>query len=506
MRRCILYLVCSGLVSHPLVSRRVSEGYCGNASITDPSLTLRVTKGISSAVLKLTLVVLSGLLFSTEAFANHRVALVIGNSSYEGKAALPTIEKDAETVSKLLRQRHFRVTTSLNRTRDEQLLAINDFIKSTPINGTVLIYFGGHSMTVRDSQNVAQSLLLTTEGSRKAIVLSEVIELIATGSAAKNTIILIDSGNGIPPGFDERRGPMGLNALDKLPDDLWLGFGMTPNTWSEQPGLLAKGLSESTTSKLETWLNEAIRWKLSTCEPNAISEPASLAITPQTNLVRGRKAGDEWVSPNGSVFCWCPESRGEPGFWIGKYEVPQSKHPVRLDHGAKGTHRNDPTNFLKRSDLVEQMKTLTDSERKAGRLPRDWEYALPSPEQWEYAALAGSEGDRYFARAADLPEQANFADRTLFETGDDIYEYADPKLNDGYAELAPVGSFAPNRWGLHDVFGNVWEQTSDGELRGGSWVSPPEYLKVQVKKIAPPKSRSYPSNYVGYRVVIQEVK
>jgi hypothetical protein len=405
-----------------------------------------------------------------------------------------------------LRERDFQVTTTLDRTRDEQRLVINAFIKSTPINGTALIYFGGHSMTVRDSQNVAQTLLLTVDGNRKAIVLSEVVELAASGSAAKSTIILVDSGKGIAPGFDHRRGPKRLNALGQLPDDLWLGFAMTPNTWSEQSGLMAKRLAESTTSQLETWLNAASRWKLSTCEPNAISKPASLAITLPTNLVRGRKAGDEWVSPDGAVFCWCPESRSEPGFWIGKYETPQSKHPVRLDRGAKGAHRNDPTNFLKQGDLVEQMQAMTDSERKAGRLPGDWEYALPSPEQWEYAALAGSEGDRYFARAADLPEHANFADRTLFETGDDIYEYADPESNDGYAELAPVGSFAPNRWGLHDVFGNVWEQTSNGELRGGSWVSPPEYLKVTVRKTTQPKSRPYPADFVGYRVVIQEVK
>jgi len=452
------------------------------------------------------LVVLAGLMFTVPVCANHRVALVIGNSSYKGKDALPTVKQDAETVAKLLRERDFQVTTTLDRTRDEQRLVINAFIKSTPINGTALIYFGGHSITVRDSQGVAQTLLLTAEGNRKASVLSDVIELAANGSAAKSTIILVDSGKGIPPGFDERRGPKGLNTLDKLPDDLWLGFGMAPNTWSEEPGLMAKRLAELTASELETWLNAAIRWKLSTCEPNAISRPASLAITPQTKLVRGRKAGDEWVSPDGTVFCWCPASHTEPGFWIGKYEVPQSKHPVRLDRGAKGVHRNDPSNFLKQSDLVGQMKALTESERKAGRLPQGWEYALPSPRQWEHAARAGSEGDRYFAHAADLHRHANFADRTLFETGEDLYEYAAPDLNDGYAELAPVGSFAPNPWGLHDVFGNVWEQTNNGELRGGSWVSTPEYLKIQVKKATQPKSRPYPADFVGYRVVIKEIR
>ena len=394
----------------------------------------------------------------------------------------------------------------MNRTRDEQRLIINSFIESTPINGTALIYFGGHSMTFRDPRNVEQTLLLTAEGNRKAILLSDVIELAAEASAAKSTIILVDSGKGIPPGFDERRGPVGLNAMEQLPEDLWLGFATPPNTWSEQPGLLAKRLAESTTSNLETWLNAATRWKLSTCESNAISKPASLAIAPPTNLVRGRKAGDEWASPDGSVFCWCPESRTGPGFWIGKYEVPQTKHPARRDRGAKGTHRNDPTNFLKQRNLVEELKALTESERKAGRLPQGWEYALPTPEQWEHAARAGSKGERYFTHPAELPQHTNFADQTLYETGDDVYEYADPVLNDGYAELAPAGSFAPNPWGLHDVFGNVWEQMSNGELRGGSWVSPPKYLNLHVKKVPPPNSTPYPSNFIGYRVVIQEVR
>jgi formylglycine-generating enzyme required for sulfatase activity len=80
--------------------------------------------------------------------------------------------------------------------------------------------------------------------------------------------------------------------------------------------------------------------------------------------------------------------------------------------------------------------------------------ALPSAQQWEAAARAGS--------------------AAVFPWGDD----PDPRLAAAYACTwdtgAPTGPNAvntlqPNALGLYHVCGNVWEFTDDGAIRGGSW-------------------------------------
>ena len=133
-------------------------------------------------------------------------------------------------------------------------------------------------------------------------------------------------------------------------------------------------------------------------------------------------------------------------------------------------------------------------------------YRLPSESEWEYAARAGAE--------------------TAYSWGDEIG--VNRANGDGSGskwsgrQTSPVGSFAPNGFGLYDIHGNVWEWvedcwhnnyedaptdgsvwTSDGDsawrvVRGGSWFNVPRYLRSAYRGWFTPSLRY---SYSGFRLV-----
>lgn len=95
-------------------------------------------------------------------------------------------------------------------------------------------------------------------------------------------------------------------------------------------------------------------------------------------------------------------------------------------------------------------------------------YRLPTEAEWEYACRAGGR-TRYHAgrevaadasAPASLLRIANTFDADAVSNWPRWQDFA-LTGHDGHAFTAPVGSFEPNAFGLHDMLGNAWEWVAD---------------------------------------------
>jgi len=234
-------------------------------------------------------------------------------------------------------------------------------------------------------------------------------------------------------------------------------------------------------------------------------EPAGMDLVwvPAGSFVMGSSPGEEGRQANDSDEGPQHLVTISRGFWLGKFEVTQ-------DQWEAVTGRPSPAHFKGARHPVENV-SWDEVQIFIGRLNQSAGspcYRLPTEAEWEYACRAGSSEPFSFGR--DNRRLSRYA----WFRGN-----ADRPGPPG--RTRPVGLLRPNRWGLHDMHGNVWEWCADRYTvdyyaespqmdpggpaaghrrvkRGGSWFYPWHNCRSADRARGEPDLRS---SSVGFRLV-----
>ncbi|MEM1441627.1 MAG: PEGA domain-containing protein, partial [Verrucomicrobiota bacterium] len=220
----------------------------------------------------------------------------------------------------------------------------------------------------------------------------------------------------------------------------------------------------------------------------------STTLSPDTKPVASRN----FTNGLGQSLVWV----GRLGGWVAAYETTQEEYErvtgANPSYFPAPNHPVDSVNWYEATKFCEG---LTVQEQALGNLPPGYRYRLPTDQEWSQFV------------------------------GNQKLDGAISSLFDRKKSTAPVGSLAPNEYGIYDARGNVWEWVSDWYsqtivnrvrkegatpvsewigtdrkvLRGGAWNRSSQFdLEVANRMAARPSAEDRYD--VGFRVVLMPVE
>ncbi len=415
--------------------------------------------------------------------------LLIANGAYRSLPALPSAGSNTNRVAQALRPSESRMLASdldasaLNATIDRYIEALHE-------GDTALVFFSGHTAADQGDFYLLPVDFIPSQSSGIAARAYSVSRLLAQldQRGIRRPILILDTATAgpapaAPPEFTKR----------------------TQVLVSSQPGEFIEALT-ATLRDPSIALYDLVR---------------------QTRMAASKlsRQGPFVNSADGLRYLWIPAGAFQMGCTAaqdaGCQADEQPRHAVRLSHGfwigASEVTAAAYARFAKAAGAPMPAPAKTNpnwrdatqpimrvSWADAGRYCQWAGGRLPTEAEWEYAARGGLDASVY-PWAGDLSRsKAN---------------YRGAEGADRWEDTAPVQSFPPNPFGLYDMAGNLWEwcfdfydpayytrspdddpqgpAAGDGHvIRGGSWNSPPRYLRVALRD-----RDSSAGNHIGFRCV-----
>ena len=523
---------------------------------------------IRHLMLALCLLVLAGT--APDAWAARR-ALVIGIDSYQHVTRLRNARADAEAMADALRSAGYRVTLQTDRSQKQMQGDVRAFRDSIVANqDEVVVFFSGHGVQV-DGTNYLLPVDIAAESESQvkddALALSKVLQDLRERKP-RFTLAIVDACRDNPfagvgrsigarglTGVSGATGQMviyaageGQKALDRLSNSDPVRNGLFTRVFVKEmarPGLSVDQVLRNVRievnrlaltvghDQVPALYDQVVGNYYFHTAPAQVASVVPQPVGPSVQLSVASAVRDGAVFkdcadcpemvviPAGSFLMGSPASESDRfsnegpqrrvtvvSFALGKTEVTQGQW--------KAVMGGDPSRFSTCGDdcPVENV-SWEDAQRLIEKLnaKTGQRYRLPSEAEWEYAARAGTLTAYWWGPLASH-EYANY--------GKDQCCDGVAEGRDQWENLAPVGQFAPNAFGLHDMHGNVWEWVqdcyddkayggkapSDGGpyevvgcssrvLRGGSWYIYPQYLRSAYRNWNAPGLRN---NNIGFRL------
>ena len=485
----------------------------------------------------------------------RRLALVVGNAEYAEEAAkLTNPVRDARAMAAMLADLGFAVTRRENANIEEMDEAVDAFIRRVRSGDTAVFYYAGHGIEL-DGENyllpVNFSSSYTPARAKRRSTSATEVQALMEEAGAEVRIVILDACRDNPFEGTRTFGRGGLAAM--APRGGLVAFAAesgarASDNRGQANGLYTQHLLEALerpgvpANVLFSQVQGAVRAASGGRQIPAYYDagagnfvfrrgvdpppPPPPDPDPVPTYVAGEVFRDCAVCPEMVVIPAGTFRMGSPAREEGRYDDEGPQHLVTLRSFAMGVkevtfdewdacvrgggcdgYLPDDEGWGRGSRPVINV-SWEDAQAYVGWLSESTgaAYRLPSESEWEYAARGGTTTP-FHTGATISTDQANYNGN-----------YVRGRYR---GRTTPVGTFAPNMFGLYDVHGNVWEWVEDcwhdnyrgapsdgkawerrgycgrGVLRGGSWIISPRNLRSANRQRNSTERRGA---YAGFRV------